>query len=1126
MTTLGYLHAPAIMHNLSLRFAKDVVYTYSGRTCIAVNPFKWLDLYNPTMIQSYHGAAFGDRDPHIFAVGELSYASMLAGGGSQSILVSGESGAGKTETTKLLLKYLAHVASGGTKTQVAEQVLQSNPLLEAFGNAKTLRNDNSSRFGKFIEVQFGQGGHIVGARTQTYLLEKSRVVHLSEGERNYHIFYQLLAGADEQLRAELQLRDPKAFHFLNQSSAVALEGIDDAHEFAATCRAMETILISKEDQNMVFRTVAAILHLGQVAFRGNHDDSSSVSNPEALKPVCGLLSVSESALEAALTRRTLRTRTEVVHKSNNAAEALAARDALAKNLYGRMFDWLVGMINQSMRNDGKSQSFVGVLDIFGFECFKSNSFEQLCINYANEKLQQQYTQDVFKTVQDEYQQEGITWSYVDFVDNQACVDLIEKNYGIVSLLNEECVLPKGSDSGFLSKLESVHASHGNFTKRKLDRTAFIISHYAGDVSYDVTGFLEKNKDSLSPDLISLIQNSGQPWLRNLFPASASTDTGKVNSRDNFLGSQFRSQLTALMTTISATTVQYIRCIKPNNLNKPNIFDKAKVAAQLRYAGVLEAIRISRSAYPNRVLHPEFLRRFYLLDAKKSIGKATSPAEQCSALAAQLLNKGEYQVGTTRVYFRYGCLEKLEQDRGKLLSRAAVVMQRVVRGFLARRRYAKHRKLCIFIQACVRRLVAKKKYRQTRRRVIVVQALVRRRQAIKHVETLRRNTAATNIQKVWRGAKARRSYQQLQKAVVFIQSLVRMRRQRRKYLVKLEEKREEAKMATQLRRMQERLKAEEEKNRKLLEQLSNPAPQVPTVAETSGSMSFIPVAATAPAAQAAVVVAHPTQPADDDLLSDAGSLLRSLQEQLRRTQERLAAETERNEDLEKITRKLTDDVRQLDVKLSLEMKTKDQAQEKLKKQAEELQRQRKLYTDEARERAQANEDLQEVVKALKDEMQRGKDLDRAMKRQQASFDRKLKVLQEEQSQRTDDWAKKVSDLEARLKKKTEELAEFKKMYQYQQEQSAAMALELRDLKERFRDQILEDTETGADGDAGEPSPEVLAAAAASAAPQKRGQQRTMTRSYDSFSVSQRNSPAQNSSGGLFSFVSRFVGSGQQ
>ncbi|TXG63926.1 hypothetical protein EZV62_010920 [Acer yangbiense] len=817
MTKLAYLHEPGVLQNLKSRYDMNEIYTYTGNILIAVNPFRRLPhLYDSHMMAQYKGAAFGELSPHPFAVADAAYRLMINDGISQSILVSGESGAGKTESTKLLMRYLAYmggraVAEGRTvEQQVLEKFsfnalflvvalcLQSNPVLEAFGNAKTVRNNNSSRFGKFVEIQFDKNGRISGAAIRTYLLERSRVCQVSDPERNYHCFYMLCAAPPEDIK-RFKLGNPRTFHYLNQSNCYELDGIDDSKEYIATRRAMDIVGISSDEQDGIFRVVAAILHLGNIEFtKGKEADSSVPKDDKSwfhLRTAAELLMCDVKALEDSLCKRVIVTRDETITKWLDPESAAISRDALAKIVYSRLFDWLVDKINNSIGQDPDSKSLIGVLDIYGFESFKTNSFEQFCINLTNEKLQQHFNQHVFKMEQEEYTKEEINWSYIEFVDNQDILDLIEKwncaniinevkvkmiTYqqfcaliifqkpgGIIALLDEACMFPRSTHETFAQKLYQTFKNHKRFSKPKLARSDFTICHYAGDVSilfYFIFLFC------------IIIVASKCSFVSSLFAplAEESSKTSKFSS----IGARFKQQLQALLETLSSTEPHYIRCVKPNNLLKPAIFENTNVLQQLRCGGVMEAIRISCAGYPTRKLFDEFVDRFSILAPEVLVG---SPDEvtACKRLLEKVGLEG-YQIGKTKVFLRAGQMAELDARRSEVLGRSASIIQRKVRSYLARRSFFWLRKSAIQIQAACRGQLARQVYENMRREAcsLRIQSNLRMYLARKAYKDL--CSSAVCIQTGMRGMAARNElrFSRQTRAAIIIQS------QCRKYLAQL------------------------------------------------------------------------------------------------------------------------------------------------------------------------------------------------------------------------------------------------------------------------------------------------------------------------------------------------------
>ncbi|XP_013637598.1 PREDICTED: myosin-16 isoform X2 [Brassica oleracea var. oleracea] len=801
MTRLSYLHEPAVLDNLATRYGLNEIYTYTGNILIAVNPFQGLPhLYDAEVMEKYKEASFKELGPHVFAIGGIAYREMINEDRNKCILVSGESGSGKTETTKMLMRYLAYFGghTAGEGRTVENQVLESNPVLEAFGNAKTVKNNNSSRFGKFVEIQFDDVGRISGAAIRTYLLERSRVCQVSDPERNYHCFYLLCAAPPEDAE-RFKLGDPKSFRYLNQSSCYELDGVNDAEEYLATRRAMDVVGISETEQDAIFRIVAAILHLGNIEFcKGEDADSSSLKDEQSmfhLQMTSELLMCDPNSLEDALCKRMMVTPEEVIKRSLDPLGAAVSRDGLAKTIYSRLFDWLVNKINISIGQDSHSRRLIGVLDIYGFESFKTNSFEQFCINYTNEKLQQHFNQHVFKMEQGEYEKEEIDWSYVEFVDNKDVVDLIEKKPGgIIALLDEACMLPKSTPETFSEKLYQTFKNHKRFIKPKLTRSDFTLVHYAGEVQYQSDQFLDKNKDYVVAEHQDLLNASKCSFVSGLFPPLP-----KASSKSKFssIGARFKLQLQQLMETLNLTEPHYIRCVKPNNLLQPTVFDNANVLHQLRSGGVLEAIRVKCAGYPTNRTFIEFLKRFIILAPE--ILKGEYEADDACKWILDKKGLTGFQIGKSKVFLRAGQMAELDAHRTKVLGEAAKMIQGQVRTRLTRERYVLLRRASVNIQANWRANLARKisRYMKREEAAIKIQKNLRRQIAIKDYGNTKssavtlqsglrtmvarhefhyklKSKAATVIQSYWRGYSAITDYKKLKRASLVYQSKLRGR----------------------------------------------------------------------------------------------------------------------------------------------------------------------------------------------------------------------------------------------------------------------------------------------------------------------------------------------------------------
>ncbi|KAI4540537.1 hypothetical protein MG293_009578 [Ovis ammon polii] len=781
LTALSYLHEPAVLHNLRIRFAESkLIYTYSGIILVAMNPYKQLPIYGDPIIHAYSGQNMGDMDPHIFAVAEEAYKQMARNNRNQSIIVSGESGAGKTVSARYAMRYFATVSKSGSNAHVEDKVLASNPITEAVGNAKTTRNDNSSRFGKYTEISFDERNQIIGANMRTYLLEKSRVVFQSENERNYHIFYQLCASAQQSEFKHLKLGSAEEFNYTRMGGCTVLEGVNDRADMIETQKTF-TLLGFKEDFQMdVFKVLAAILHLGNVQIAAVGNERSVISEDDGhLEVFCELLGLESGRVAQWLCNRKIVTTSETVVKPMTRPQAVNARDALAKKIYAHLFDFIVERINQALQFSGKQHTFIGVLDIYGkmvlsdfasvdvkycllgysvfyvgFETFDVNSFEQFCINYANEKLQQQFNLHVFKLEQEEYMKEDIPWTLIDFYDNQPVIDLIEAKMGILELLDEECLLPHGTDENWLQKLYNNFVNKNSlFEKPRMSNTSFIIQHFADKVEYKCEGFLEKNRDTVYDMLVEILRASKFHLCANFFqenpvPSSpfgsaitvkSAKPVIKPNNKHfrSTVGSKFRSSLYLLMETLNATTPHYVRCIKPNDEKLP--FEWTYI---------------------------EFYSRYGILMTKQELS-FSDKKEVCKVVLHRLIqDSNQYQFGKTKIFFRAGQVAYLEKLRLDKLRQGCIVIQKHVRGWLQRKKFLRERQAALIIQQYFRG-------QQTVRKAVTATAL-------------KEAWAAIVIQKYCRAYLVRNLYQLIRVATITIQAYTRGFLARRRYQKMLKE----------------------------------------------------------------------------------------------------------------------------------------------------------------------------------------------------------------------------------------------------------------------------------------------------------------------------------------------------
>uniref|UniRef100_H3D140 Myosin, heavy chain 11b, smooth muscle n=1 Tax=Tetraodon nigroviridis TaxID=99883 RepID=H3D140_TETNG len=726
MAALTFLNEASVLQNLRERYFSSLIYTYSGLFCVVVNPYKMLPIYSEKIIEMYKGKKRHEVPPHIYSITDNAYRNMMPDREDQSILCTGESGAGKTENTKKVIQYLAVVASShkGKKDanpqqgaslaygELEKQLLQANPILEAFGNAKTIKNDNSSRFGKFIKLNFDVTGYIVGANIDTYLLEKSRCIRQANTERAFHIFYYMVAGAKDQMREDLLLENFSSYRFL-VAGHVEIPGQEDDVLFDETLEAMEIMGFTEEERIGMLKVVSTVLQLGNVKFeKERNSEQATMPDNTAAQKVCHLQSISVTDFTRAILTPRIKVGREVVQKAQTKQQATCdfAIEALAKAMYDRLFRWILARVNKTFdKSKRQSSSFLGILDIAGFEIFEDNSFEQLCINYTNERLQQLFNHTMFILEQEEYKREGIEWNFIDFgLDLLPCIELIERPNnppGILALLDEECWFPKATDVSFVEKLLNTHTGHVKFSKPKQhkDKLMFSILHYAGKVDYNAADWLTKNMDPLNDNVTALLNNSSSAFIQDLWKdadrvvgletmTKMSESSGPTKSKKGMfrtVGQLYKESLSKLMTTLNNTQPNFVRCIIPNHEKRAGKMDANLVLEQLRCNGVLEGIRICRQGFPNRIPFQEFRQRYEIL-AAHAIPKGFMDGKQaCCLMIKHLeLDPNLYRIGQSKMFFRTGVLAQLEEERDLKLTVVIIAFQAQARGFLARKAFSK------------------------------------------------------------------------------------------------------------------------------------------------------------------------------------------------------------------------------------------------------------------------------------------------------------------------------------------------------------------------------------------------------------------------------------------------------
>ena len=764
---LGDFNQQTLLHNTRERFSEDKIYSFIGMPIlIAVNPYKKLNIYTEKIIKLYKDyfnqlkkdpTKISPPKPHLYHLAEAAYRDMINDKKNQSLIISGESGSGKTESTKIILRYLAISSLDLTNVDknvltVEKQVLDSNPLLEAFGNAKTVKNNNSSRFGKFIQVSFTDKGKILSARIYNYLLEKSRVVNIQSEERSYHIFYQFILGASNEEKEMYKLKDLDYYDYLNKGT-FDIDDIDDVENYKETKSCMEKLNFSSNEINYIFRILSAILYLGNITFVKETTQNNVIAKidedkKEDFMNAATFLGIDNQVLAEILTKKKLNIKGEgIIKRELNVDQAYNSRDAIAKSLYSKLFDYIVYKVNKAIANKEemikvKSSNVhkIGILDIFGFENFEHNSFEQLCINYANERLQQYFNNHIFKLEQQTYKKEGIDWTQVEFVDNKNIIELIDNGkISIFGLLDSEPLTPNPTDIKFKNNVYQLLKSNDALGEEEAHEPKITINHYAGMIAYDVRGFIEKNLDQITNDITEALLQSNNKLIKKLFETNLRENSKQSNSKgpnklqSDTLSKQFKNQLDELLKMLSESNPRYVKCIKPNSLKSPKILDSIDVMDQLLCAGVLEAIKIRKQGYNIRRTKEEFYKTYHPLCPDINIKEINNYTVAVEKMLKSLMNLKEMkdvcsvkkkmiQVGKNIVFMKEEVKTILDYKLNRI--KYIYLIQSTFRGMKARKFFKKHRNAAMKIQSYFKMMIVRDFIADERKQVLIIQKYYR------------------------------------------------------------------------------------------------------------------------------------------------------------------------------------------------------------------------------------------------------------------------------------------------------------------------------------------------------------------------------------------------------------------
>ncbi|XP_066497767.1 myosin-1-like [Hoplias malabaricus] len=1065
MAMLTHLHEPAVLFNLKDRYEAWMIYTYSGLFCVTVNPYKWLPVYNPAVINGYRGKKRQEVPPHIFSISDNAYQFMLTDRENQSILITGESGAGKTVNTKRVIQYFATIASVGDKKKehisgrmqgtLEDQIIQANPLLEAFGNAKTVRNDNSSRFGKFIRIHFGTKGKLASADIETYLLEKSRVTFQLPAERSYHIFYQILSNRKPDLIEMLLITtNPYDYPFISQGE-ITVQSINDTEELMATDSAIDILGFNSEEKLGIYKLTGAVMHHGNMRFKQKQrEEQAEPDGTEVADKVAYLMGLNSADLLKALCYPRVKVGNEYVTKGQTVQQVNNSMGALSKAVYEKLFMWMVTRINQQLDTKLPRQHFIGVLDIAGFEIFEMNSLEQLCINFTNEKLQQFFNHHMFVLEQEEYKKEGIEWEFIDFgMDLAACIELIEKPMGIFSILEEECMFPKATDNSFKNKLYDQHLGKNSiFQKPKPTKgrteAHFSLVHYAGTVDYNIAGWLEKNKDPLNDTVVQLYQKAAVKLLCNLFATYATADaetTGskkggkKKGSSFQTVSALFRENLNKLMANLRSTHPHFVRCIIPNETKTPGAMDHHLVLHQLRCNGVLEGIRICRKGFPSRILYGDFKQRYRILNASAiPEGQFIDSKKASEKLLSSIdVDHAQYKFGHTKVFFKAGLLGLLEEMRDERLAVLMTRIQAVSRGYVARLEFkemSKKRESIFIIQYNIRSFMNVKNW-PWMRLFFKMKPLLRSAEAEKEMQTMKEEFA--RMKEEFNKSETRRKELE-EKMVVLVQEkndLFLQIQAERENLSDAEERYEgmiksKIHLEAKVKEFSERIEEEEEINaeitackRKLEDECSELKKDIDDLELTIAKVEK---------------EKHATE-----------NKVKNLTEELSTLEEALLKCSKETKALQEVHQQTLDDLQAEEDKVNTLTKTKMKLEQQVDDLEGSLEQEKKVRADLDRAKRKLEGDLKLSMENIMDLENEKQQMEERLKKKDFELSHLQSKIEDEQILSTQ-LQKKIKELQARIEELEEEVEAERAARAKVEKQRADLSRELEEISERLEE----------------------------------------------------------------------------